>query len=85
MDSIALVLAGDSLPPPVFNTGLKVGWSPTVQLTVHNHARPETDWLLIDSVSDIITGGAFETDATVFSADGRVLSRARQLQLLALA
>jgi len=85
MDSLAVVLAGDSLPPPVFNTNLNVGWSPTVQLTVHVHRRPVTPWLLVDQRSDIIDGGAFETITSIFDQNGDVVGRARQLQLLALA
>ena len=84
MDSIAAILAGDGLPPPVFNTALQVGWSPTVQLTIHIHARPQSGWMLIDSHSDIVTGGAFETDTTIFDGSGQAIARARQLQLLAL-
>ncbi len=84
MDTLAVILAGDALPPPVFNTNMAVGWSPTVQLTIHVHARPASQWLLVDQRSDIIDGGAFETTATVFNPDGSVVARARQLQLLAL-
>ena len=84
MDTLAVILAGDALPPPAFNTNLTVGWSPTVQLTIHVHARPNGQWLLIDQCSDIIEGGACETTATIFNPDGSVVARARQLQLLAL-
>lgn len=84
MDSLAVVLFGDALPPPVFNSNLPVGWSPTVQLTVHVHARPANDWVLVDHRADIIDGGVFEAVTTVFERSGKVLGRARQLQLIAL-
>lgn len=83
MDSLAVVLFGDALPPPVFNSNLPVGWSPTVQLTVHVHARPSNDWVLVDHRADIIDGGTFEAVTTIFEPTGEVLGRARQLQLLA--
>lgn len=83
MDSLAIVLFGDALPPPVFNSNLPVGWSPTVQLTVHVHALPTSDWVLVDHYADIIDGGTFEAVTTIFTASGQVLGRARQLQLLA--
>lgn len=84
MDTLAVVLAGDSTPPPVFNTDLQVGWSPTVQLTVNVQRRPGGEWILIDSTSDVIDGSMFETESVLYDEDGTLIGRARQLQLLAL-
>ena len=85
MDTLALVLASDSLPPTVFNTDLEPNWVPTVQMTIHIRNRPRTPWLLLDSYSRFITGGMFEVDNTIFDEDGTVLAHSRQLQLLGLA
>lgn len=85
MDTLALVLASDCLPPTVFNTELEPNWVPTVQMTIHIRNRPRTQWLLLDSHSRFITGGMFEVDNTIFDEDGVVLAHSRQLQLLGLA
>ena len=85
LDTLALVLASDCLPPTVFNTDLEPNWVPTVQMTIHVRNRPNTSWLLLDSHTRFITGGMFEVDNTIFDEDGVVLAHSRQLQLLGLA
>lgn len=83
MDTLAVVLAADSFPPPVFNTDLPIGWVPTVQMTVHVRQRPTTDWLMLDTRSRFIQRGMFETEADLFDEHGDIVGQARQLQLLA--
>lgn len=85
MDTLALVMASDSLPPTVFNTHLEPSWVPTVQMTIHIRNRPTTEWILLDSHTRFVTGGMFEVDNTVFDQNGEVLAHSRQLQLLGLA
>ncbi len=85
MDTLALVLASDSLAPTVFNTDLEPNWVPTVQMTIHIRKRPNTKWLMLDSHSKFITGGMFEVDNVIFDEEGHVLAHSRQLQLLGLA
>ncbi len=85
LDTLALVLASDSLPPTVFNTHLEPSWVPTVQMTIHIRNRPTTEWILLDSHTRVVTGGMFEVDNTIFDEDGTVLAHSRQLQLLGLA
>ncbi len=85
MDTIALILASDSLPPTVFNTDLEPWWVPTVQMTIHVRRRPQTNWLLLNSETRFVTGGMFEVDNTIYDEDGDVLAHSRQLQLLGLA
>ena len=85
LDTLALVLASDSMPPTVFYTELEPSWVPTVQMTIHIRNRPTTEWMLLDSRTRFITGGMFEVDNTIFDEDGMVLAHSRQLQLLGLA
>lgn len=85
LDTLALVMASDSMPPTVFNTNLAPSWVPTVQMTIHIRNRPTTEWLLLDSHTRFITGGMFEVDNTIFDEHGTVLAHSRQLQLLGLA
>lgn len=83
MDTSAIVMAADGLPPTVFNADLPVGWSPTIQMTTHLRARPTTEWVLVDTYSRVIKDGMFEADAVVYDEHGEVICQARQLQLLA--
>lgn len=82
LDTLAAVLASDSFPPTVFNTGLTIGWVPTIQMTVHIRNRPTTPWLMLDTSTRFVQNGMFESDATIFDENGQVVAHSRQLQLL---
>lgn len=75
------LLAGDILPPTVFNVGGRFGWAPTVQLTALLRARPAPGWLRIESRSAVVAGPWFDEDVTVIDAEGRLVCQARQLAL----
>lgn len=80
-DLLFALLAGDILPPTLFNVLGRVGWSPTVQLTALLRARPAPGWLRVDSRSVTIGGAWFDEDATVIDSTGRLVCQARQLAL----
>ncbi len=75
------LLAGDLLPPVVFNLGGHVAWAPTVQLTALLRGRPAPGWLRIRARATVVGGGWFDSDALVVDAAGRVVCQARQLAL----
>lgn len=80
-DPLFALLAGDALPPTVYNRGLRSGWAPTVQLTALLRARPVPGWLALESRSHMIAGAWFDEECTVRDATGRVVCQARQLAL----
>lgn len=80
-DVLFALLAGDILPPTVFNLGGTFGWAPTVQLTALLRGRPAPGWLRVDSRSRTVTGAQFDEDVTVVDAAGRTVCQARQLAL----
>lgn len=80
-DVLYALLAGDILPPTVFNVGGRFGWAPTVQLTALLRARPAPGWLRVESRSRTVAGTWFDEDATVVDAAGRLICQARQLAL----
>lgn len=80
-DVLFALLAGDILPPTVFNVGGRVGWAPTVQLTALLRARPAPGWLRVESRSVVVAGTWFDEDATVVDAAGRLICQSRQLAL----
>ncbi|HEY1969440.1 MAG TPA: thioesterase family protein [Pseudonocardia sp.] len=79
-DPLFALLAGDILPPVLFNMG-RPGWAPTVQLTALVRARPAPGWLRLESVADSIGGGWLDEDMTVIDSTGRLVCQARQLAL----
>ena len=81
VDVLFALLAGDILPPTVFNLGGTPGWAPTVQLTALLRAHPAPGWLRVASRADVVAGSWFDEDVTVVDAVGRVVCQARQLAL----
>jgi acyl-coenzyme A thioesterase PaaI-like protein len=80
-DVLFALLAGDILPPTVFNLGGAQGWAPTVQLTALLRAHPAPGWLRIGSHAMTVAGGWFDEDVAVLDATGRLICQARQLAL----
>lgn len=85
VDVLFALLAGDVLPPVVFNVAGRFGWAPTVQLTALLRARPEPGWLRLESRATVVAGTWFDEDVTVVDAAGRLVCQARQLALAPLA
>lgn len=80
-DVLFALLAGDILPPTVFNLGGTPGWAPTVQLTALLRGRPAPGWLRVESRSRTVTGTWFDEDVAVVDSAGRTVCQARQLAL----
>src|SRR6185437_8831987 len=68
VDVLFALLAGDILPPTVFNLGGTPGWAPTVQLTALLRAHPAPGWLRVASRADVVAGPWFDEDVTVVDA-----------------
>jgi hypothetical protein len=81
VDVLFALLAGDILPPTVFNVGGRFGWAPTVQLTALLRARPAPGWLRLESCSSVVAGPWFDEDVSVVDSSGRLVCQARQLAL----
>lgn len=80
-DALFALLAGDILPPTVFNLGGRFGWAPTVQLTALLRGRPAPGWMRVDAESRSVSGAFFDEDVSVVDAAGRLVCQARQLAL----
>jgi acyl-coenzyme A thioesterase PaaI-like protein len=81
VDVLFALLAGDILPPTVFNLGGATGWAPTVQLTALLRGRPAPGWLRIASRAEVVAGAWFDEDVAVVDSAGRLICQARQLAL----
>lgn len=77
-DPVVLALAVDSLPPTVFGLG-RLGWAPTVQLTVLTRSLPAPGWLTVHLRGRLVRDGWFDEEAEVYDADGALVAQSRQL------
>ena len=81
MDTLALPLLVDAMPPPVFDLGT-AGWVPTLELTVHVRGNPAPGWLRMFVTTRFITDGDLEEDVEVWDSQGALVAQARQLARL---
>ncbi len=81
IDAIALMLAADAFPPPVFNSGLPVAWAPTVELTVHVRGVPAPGPLRCAFRSRFIHDGLLDEEGEIWDSAGTLVCQSRQLAL----
>ena len=77
-DPLLLLLAVDALPPVAFDLG-RIGWTPTLELSIHVRARPAPGWLRVSHRTRNVAGGMLEEDAEVWDGAGRLVAQSRQL------
>ena len=82
IDEVALLFAADAFAPPIFNSGLPVGWVPTLELTVHVRAVPSSGPVGAKFVSRFISGGLLDEDGELWDAEGTLVAQSRQLSLV---
>lgn len=80
--SSIMALVADALPPAVFNSGLYFGPVPTVELTVHTHARPAAGPVAVRFRTDHIGSSYLEEDGWIADSTGRLVAVSRQLAVL---
>lgn len=80
-DNLLIPLLLDVLPASVYDVGV-TGWVPTVELTVHQRARPSTDWLLCSVTCRFAAAGVIEENGEVWDEEGRLIATCRQIALL---
>jgi len=84
MDTLGLLVVADCYPPPVFNMGdSRLGWVPTIELTVQIRKRPADGYLATRFTTEAITNGYLEEDGEAWDADGDLVVLSRQLALVA--
>lgn len=77
-DPLLMLLAVDALPPVTFDLGM-LGWTPTLELSVHVRANPSPGWLAVTHRTRNFAGGLLEEDAEVWDSAGRLVAQSRQL------
>jgi acyl-CoA thioesterase len=81
-DTRGVVLFADAFPPSLFGRLGRVGWVPTVELTVHVRRRPVSGWVMGRFRCDDLDGGRMIEDGALWDIDGGLVARSRQLALL---
>lgn len=81
-DALALPLFADAFPPSLFSVLGRIGWVPTIELTVHLRARPRPGWVLARFSTDDLQGGRLIEDGALWDEGGTLVARSRQLGLL---
>ena len=82
IDTMALPLLADALPPPALNLIPEVAWVPTLELTTHVRARPAPGWLRTVFRTRYLVDGYLEEDGELWDAEGRLVALSRQLALV---
>ncbi len=78
-DLFSLMLLADSLPPPIVARRGMVGWTPTLELTVHLRQRPRAGFILCRTRTRYLIGGLMENDGEYWDEDGRLVALSRQI------
>ncbi|MCH2433375.1 MAG: thioesterase family protein [Acidimicrobiales bacterium] len=81
-DSLGAVLFADAFPPPIFGLLGRVGWVPTIELTVHVRRRPAPGWMLGRFMTDDLHDGRMIEDGWLWDSSGALVARSRQLAIL---
>jgi acyl-CoA thioesterase len=82
LDRFTPLLVADAFPPAVFNAGLPLAWTPTLEMTTHVRSTPSTDWLKCIFTTRFVTGGFLEEDGEIWDESGRLVALSRQLALV---
>tara|TARA_B100001250_G_scaffold174639_1_gene150167 strand:- start:2735 stop:3532 length:798 start_codon:yes stop_codon:yes gene_type:complete len=82
VDSLALALFSDAFPPSIFSKLGRVGWVPTVELTVHVRNTPKEGWIMGHFFTDDLQNGSMIETGRLWDSDGRLVAQSRQLALM---
>lgn len=75
-------LVSDALPPSLFNTGEYLGPVPTIELTVHTHARPSPGPVAARFRTDHAGPRYVEEDGWISDSSGKLIAVSRQIAVL---
>lgn len=79
---LALTLFADVFPPALYPLMGRVGWMPTIELTVHVRRLPTPGWVLARFECDDLAGGRMIETGSLWDSTGTLVARSRQLGLV---
>lgn len=80
--TLAATLFADAFPPSLFSMVGRVGWVPTIELTVHVRRRPAPGWMQARFECDDLAGGRMIETGSLWDSNGTLVARSRQIGLL---
>lgn len=80
--TLALPLFADAFPPSLYPRFGRVGWVPTIELTVHVRRRPVGGWVQARLECDDLLDGRMIETGSLWDESGALVARSRQLGLL---
>jgi hypothetical protein len=81
VDAVGLMLVADALPPAVFDLG-KLGWVPTLSLTVHLTGLPAPGPLRVRQQVHTMDAGVLSQVCDIWDERGSLVAHATQLAAL---
>ncbi len=81
-DTLSLPLFAGAFPPSLFSLVGRVGWVPTLELTVQVRRRPTPGWIRARFVTRDLAGELFVEDGELWDSSGALVARSRQLAVL---
>ncbi len=81
-DTTSLLLFCDAFPPSPFGLLGRIGWVPTLELTVHVRRPPAPGWIRAHLTTRDIGDQLLVEDCVLWDSSGAVVAQARQLSLL---
>lgn len=80
--ALSVPLFADAFPPSLFSKLGRVGWVPTIELTVHLRRRPAPGWIQARFECDDLAGGRMIETGSLWDETGALVARSRQIGLL---
>ena len=80
-DPLALVFFSDAFPPSIFTQIAKLGWVPTVELSVQIRRVPADGWVLGHFYTDDLHNGSMIETGRLWDSRGFLVAQSRQLAL----
>jgi len=81
-DTAVLALFADAFPPSPYPLLGRVGWVPTLEMTVHVRRRPGPGWIRGRFTTESMVDGYLVEDGQLWDEAGRLVAVSRQLALL---
>ena len=82
VDSLGLALFSDAFPPSIFSKLGRVGWVPTVELTVQVRNLPKEGWIMGHFFTDDLQNGSMIETGRLWDSEGCLVAQSRQLALI---
>ena len=81
-DSLALALFSDAFPPSIFSKLGRLGWVPTVGLSVQVRKFPSEGWVAGHFFTDDFQNGSVVETGRLWDSNGSLVAQSRQLALV---